>query len=42
MKKTGIDKVTGRKPLTITYKVNILKQAPFKELLVIRNFTSKH
>ena len=42
MKKTDIDKVLGRKPYIIIYGTNRLKEVPYKEQIVIRDFTSKN
>lgn len=41
MKKTGIDKVIGRKPYTILLKINRLPSAPFKEQVTIRDYTGR-
>jgi hypothetical protein len=41
MKKTGVDKVIKRIPNSIVYKINSLREPPYKEQVVIRDFTSK-
>jgi len=40
---SDINKVLGRKSYTTKYVVNRLPKAPFKELLIVKDFTgSKH
>lgn len=38
MKKTDIEKVTGKRPSTIIIVMNRLSHAPFKEMLVVRKY----
>lgn len=41
-KKTGFMKVIGRPDYRVIHCINKLKTAPFKELVSVLDFTSKH
>jgi hypothetical protein len=42
MKKTGLMKVTKRKPFRAIYRINRLPHAPYKEMVTILDYTSSN